>query len=145
MIKQSMKYLRFALPVLVLLATPVAAQSSYSLRSPNQRIEVRIRLSDRIRYDVLLNGKPLLQDSTLSLKIEGATLGLEPKFVNAKNRTVDQWIEPPIRQKFARVREHFNELRLEMQGQYAVLFRAYNEGVSYRFETNLPAQQEKIL
>src|SRR5262245_12234257 len=144
MIKQSMKYLKFALPVLVLLAIPAAAQSNYNLRSPDQRIEIRIRLSDRIRYDVLLNGKPLLQDSTLSLKIEAATLGSEPRLRNAKNRTVDQWIEPAVRQKFARVRENFNELRLEMQGQYAILFRAYNEGVSYRFETNLAAQQEKI-
>src|ERR1044072_7721392 len=36
------------------------AQSNYSLRSPDQRIEVRIR-TDRFRYDVLLNGSPLLQ------------------------------------------------------------------------------------
>ena len=124
---------------------PTAAQSNYELRSPDRRIEVRIRLADRIRYDVLLNGKAPLQDSTLSLKLETATLGSEPRIKNAKNRTVDQWIEPVVRQKSARLRENFNELRLEMQGNFAVVFRAYNEGVAYRFETNLPASQQKIL
>jgi alpha-glucosidase len=92
-----------------------------------------------------LNGKALLQDSTLSLKLEAATLGSEPRIQNAKNRTVDQWIEPVVRQKSARLRENFNETRLEMQGNFAVVFRAYNEGVAYRFETNLPGSQQRIL
>ena len=135
----------FILSMFVLCATTTSAQSDYNLRSPDQRIEVRIRLSDRIRYDVLLNGKALLQDSTLSLKLEAATLGSEPRIQNAKNRTVDQWIEPVVRQKSARLRENFNETRLEMQGNFAVVFRAYNEGVAYRFETNLPGSQQRIL
>jgi alpha-glucosidase len=125
-------------------ANPASAQANYSLHSPNERIEVRIRLADRIRYDVLLNGKPLLQDSTLSLKLGSTTLGLNPQIKDAKSRTVDQWIEPIVRQKFARLRENYREMRLEMAGSYAVVFRAYNEGVAYRWETALPAEQEKI-
>src|SRR5437764_7329792 len=39
------------------------AESNYAVKSPDGRIEVRIRATDRIKYDVLLNGKPLLQDS----------------------------------------------------------------------------------
>jgi alpha-glucosidase len=35
-------------------------------------------------------------------------------------------------------------VRLEMEGNYAVVFRAYNEGVAYRFETALSSLQEKI-
>src|SRR5215475_3056460 len=135
----------FILSMFALNSYPTAAQSNYELRSPDRRIEVRIRLANRIRYDVLLNGKPLLQGSTLSLKLETATLGLEPRIMNAKNRTLDQWIEPVVRQKSARLRENFNELRLEMQGNFSVVFRVYNEGVAYRFETNLPGSQQKIL
>ena len=123
---------------------PILAQSSYSLRSPDQRIEVRIRLADRFRYDVLLNGKPLLHDSTLSLKTTSTTLGLSPRVKDEKKRSVDQWIEPVVRQKFAKLRENYNEVRLEMEGDYAVVFRAYNEGMAYRLETALPQPQEKI-
>ena len=120
------------------------AQSNYSLHSPDQRIEVRIRLADRIRYDVLLNGIRLLQDSTLSVKTSSTTLGFNPRVKDAKQRSVDQWIEPVIRQKFAKLRENYNEERLEMVGNYAVVFRAYNEGVGYRLETTLPQPQERI-
>ncbi len=120
------------------------AQTSYSLHSPDQRIEVRIRLADRIHYDVLLNGIRLLQDATLSLKAGSTALGLNPRVKDAKKRSVDQWIEPVVRQKFAKLRENYNEVRLEMEGDYAVVFRVYNEGVAYRLETALPQPQEKI-
>ena len=34
-------------------------------------------------------------------------------------------LEPVVKQKFAKIREHYNQLRLEMDGNYAVVFRAY--------------------
>ena len=43
-----------------------------------------------------------------------------------------------------RLRENYNELRLEMEGNYAVVFRAYNEGTAYRFETSLPQDEVKV-
>ena len=146
-----MSFLRqMSLPVLTLAAAflafsaKTAAQSSYNLRSPDNRIEVRIRTSPNFRYDVLLSGRPLLQDSTLSLDIDHTTLGVNPKVRSAKKRTVDQTVEPPVRQKFAKIREHYNELRLELDGNYAVTFRAYNEGAAYRFETSLPQKDVKV-
>ena len=125
-------------------STNTAAQSSYDLRSPDNRIEVRIRTAPALRYDVLLSGRALLQDSTLSLDIDHTTLGVNSKVRSAKKRTFDQTLEPPVRQKFAKIREHYNELRLETDGNYAVVFRAYNEGAAYRFETALPQQQVKV-
>src|SRR5215468_6568545 len=52
-------------------------------------------------------------------------------------------LEPAVRQKFAKVREHYNELRLDFEG-YAVVFRAYPEGVAYRFETSLGGENVKV-
>ncbi|HKR29799.1 MAG TPA: glycoside hydrolase family 97 protein [Terriglobales bacterium] len=121
-----------------------AAQSSYDLRSPDNRIELRIRTADRVHYDVLLNGRALLENCTLSLDVEHKKLGLAPKVLDAKQRSNDQIIRPTIRQKFAQLRDAYNELRLTMDGGYAVTFRAYNEGVAYRFETSLPQQQVKV-
>src|SRR5215813_10576114 len=120
------------------------AQSNYSLRSPDKRIVVKIRTGDRVRYDVLLNGRALLQDSTLSIKIDQKTLGLEPKVIDAIGRSHDQMLEPAVRQKAATIRENYNELRLVMEGGYAVVFRAYNEGAAYRLETSLPQNEVKV-
>ena len=125
--------------------TPQAnAQSSYDLRSPDNRIEVRIRTSGQIRYDVILNGAAVLENSTISLDVDHKKLGMDPKVIELKKISHDQMIEPVVRQKFAKIRDHYNELRLTFDGGYSVVFRAYNEGVGYRFETALPQKEVKI-
>lgn len=131
---------------LLSLAAEVAAQQQWDYRvlSPDRRIEVRVGTAGRVRYDVLVNGKTLLRDSTLSLDVERRTLGLNPKVREARPRASDRWIEPPVRQKSARIRDNYNELRLEMDGSYTVVFRVYNEGVAYRFETSLPQGEVKV-
>jgi alpha-glucosidase len=139
-------FLRRVVAVVVpfLCAGFAAAQSSHDLRSPDNRIEIRIRTAERIRYDVLLNGRSLLENCTLTLDVNHQKLGLQPKVVDAKPRSNNQVVKPVVRQKFAQLRDTYNELRLTMQGSYAVVFRAYNEGVAYRFETSLGQQGVKI-
>lgn len=120
------------------------AQQSYSLRSPDKSVEVRIRASDRIVYDVLLNGKALLADSAASLQIGQTQLGVQVKVRGVKEMSVDRMLEPQVRQKSARIRENYNELRLELEGGLAITFRAYNEGVAYRLETSLAQPRVKV-
>ncbi len=120
------------------------AQSSYDLRSPDGRIEVRIRTSGQIQYDVVLKGRAVLEKSALSLDVDHKKLGMQPKVIDAKRRSHDEEVVPVVRQKFAKIRDHYNELRLSMDSGYAVVFRAYNEGAAYRFETSIPQEKVKV-
>jgi alpha-glucosidase len=129
---------------LLSLAGNATAQSSYDLRSPDNRIEVRIRTAKGIRYDVLLSGRALLQDCSASIDIDHKTLGRDTKVLHSKEGSHNEVLEPPVRQKFAKIRDNYNELRLEMEGGYTVVFRAYNEGAAYRLETSLPQEQVKV-
>jgi alpha-glucosidase len=121
-----------------------ASQSSYDLRSPDHRIEIRIRTSRRLTYDVVFKGRAVLENCTLSLDVEHKKLGLDPKVIDTKTRSSDQVVEPVVRQKFAKIRDRYNELRLNMEGGFDVVFRAYNEGAAYRFEISTPHEQAKI-
>src|SRR2546423_1197227 len=136
--------LLLSMACVMLASTSRAAESNYAVKSPDGRIEVRVHATDRVKYDVLLNGKALLQDSTLSINVDHNTLGANPRVTSAKERTVNQVLEPVIRQKFAKIHENYNEIRLEMEGGYAVTFRAYNEGAAYRLETTLRQSEVKI-
>ena len=141
----SKKILLSLVALLCLTAGASAKVSTFRVASPDGKIEVIISTaSGRIQYNVLMGGKILLRDSTLSMDIDRRTLGLNPTVLRAPPRAYDGWIEPPVRQKSARVRDHYNEMRLEMDGDYAVVFRAYNEGVAYRFETTLPQAEVKV-
>ena len=139
-------------PVLVpLLATAgllvsrlIAAEPAHRVTSPNGNIVVDVRLGDRLRYDVMVNETPVLKDATLSLKIDAVTLGLAPRLKLATPGTHDGTLQPVVRQKAASFRDHYNELRLDLEGDCSVVFRAYDEGVAYRWETRLPAAEVRV-
>jgi alpha-glucosidase len=127
-------------------AAGVIAQNptSYTLTSPNSHIELNVQTSQRLTYDVLVNGKPVISKATLSIDIDHTTLGLNPKVTTSKPSSVDREISCPVPYKTAKLREAYKELRLEMAGNFAVVFRAYNEGVAYRFETTLGVPNVKV-
>jgi alpha-glucosidase len=137
--------LLYVMTNLCVTAVSAAEQSSFDLKSPDKRIEVRIRTAHGVRYDVVLKGRAILEDSSLSINVDHKIFGKDDvKVLHAKTSSRDEVIEPVVRQKFAKIRDNYNEVRLEMDGGYAVTFRAYNEGVAYQIETSLPAQEVKV-
>jgi len=120
------------------------AQQSYSVVSPDGRVEIKVHVADRISYDVYFKGKELLAESRLSVNIDHAVLGANPKIASTKERSSDEILEPVVRQKFAKIRDNFHELRLQLEDGLGVTFRAYNEGAAYRLETSLPAEQVHV-
>lgn len=122
-----------------------AAESVQKLNSPDGAISVTIHINDRIQYDLAVNESAVIKNATLSLKIDAAVLGQSPKLKSVTPRSYDGVLHPVVRQKAAELREHYNELRFEFEGAYAVVFRAYNEGVAYRWETSLSAAQVKVI
>ena len=122
----------------------VSAESNHELRSPDGRIQIKVRVGEKIQYDVLLGGRTLLENSTFFLDIDHKAVGLQAKVISSRVSANDQTVRPVVRQKSAQIRDNYKELRLGMDGGYAVVFRAYNEGVAYRVETAFPSQQVKI-
>jgi alpha-glucosidase len=120
------------------------APAAYRLLSPDGRIEVTVSGGARLSYDVRFQGKAMLVGATLSLDVDHRRLGVAPRIARAERRSVARQIRPVVRQKAAVIDERFNELRLVCAGGYTVAFRAYDQGVAYRFETALPEAQVKI-
>ncbi|HEY7514981.1 MAG TPA: glycoside hydrolase family 97 protein [Vicinamibacteria bacterium] len=130
--------------VLCALASEAAAASGHLLRSPDGRIEVRVGTVDRIRYSIAREGHLLVDNATLSLDVDHVVLGVSPRVRSAKTGRVDRRVDVAVPRKAARIQERYEELRLEVAGDYAVVFRAYDDGVAYRFETALPRPEVKV-
>jgi alpha-glucosidase len=128
----------------VALAPKPVPSDVQQLASPGGRIEVTVAAGARLTYDVRHDGKPLLTDATLALDVDHVKLGVAPQILRVSRQSVDRRILPAVRLKAASLPERYNELRLDCAGGYAVVFRAYDEGVAYRFETALPAAEVKI-
>lgn len=133
------------LPLLLLVTiSPVVAQSRYTVKSPDGRIEVDVTAGEKLLFSVTVAGQPVLQDSAVSMRIDGRELGPNAKVESTTEDSVDRQLEPVVRQKAARIREHYNQLRLAMAGNWAIAFRIYDEGVAYRFETSLSAPEVTV-
>ena len=103
-----------------------------------------MRAAPDLTYDVAFDGKPLLAGATLALDVDHVRLGAGARITGSRRQSVDRKLAPPVRLKAESLTEKYNELRLDCAGGYAVVFRAYDEGMAYRFETALPAAQVKV-
>lgn len=125
-----------------LLAAGVLQARTFELRSPDNRISVRVDVAGNISYSVFGDGEPLLENNTLSLNIGGTVLGEKPQLAGHKASSVKRSFTPPVAYKSGVVTDHCNVLRLNFRGNWAVEFRAYDDGVAYRFVTSLKGRVE---
>lgn len=104
------------------------------LFSPDRKIKVDIKVGPEITYSIFYENKILLAPSPISLTIqEGTKLGKNARLNNFKHRSVREKIYPVVKEKRAVIDDAFEELTLNFRGNYGLIFRAYNDGVAYRF------------
>ena len=120
----------------LLLCAEAFAVKNYTLLSPNGKLEVTISAEPNLSYSVKCNGDVVLAPSQIGLKVyEGANIGEKIAVKKVKRTSVNT--EIPTKFYFRDViKDHYNALRIDFAARYAVEFRAYDEGVAYRFVTN---------
>ena len=108
----------------------------YKLISPDGTIVLTISVTEKITYTLMVNGKQVMDRSFMSMTIlDNPILGLNSKVIRKKSRSVNQILYPQLRVKSKEIQDNFNELELRFRGSYSIFFRAYNNGVAYRFKT----------
>lgn len=116
-----------------------------TLRSPNGLLRLQIETAPALSWQLFLRDKPLTLSAPLNMTIEGVgTLGNNPTLIKTDSNSVRRTVTPDVRQKSAVIAESYNELILRCQGDWGVIFRAYNEGVAYRFFTELKTGEVRV-
>ncbi|MDQ2752572.1 MAG: glycoside hydrolase family 97 protein, partial [Bacteroidota bacterium] len=124
------------LVLFLILGTRLYSQSKQlDLLSPNGAIKVSITVSDKIYYTLSGNGTELLTNNHLMLSLKNETLGQNPKLITSKMAKGSEVIKPYISLKYATVQSDYNSLLLLFKGNYSVEFRAFDDGIAYRFNT----------
>lgn len=135
---------RVVVAAALIVPATLAAQrpSPLEVRSPNGETTVTIEVGDTIRYSVAHRGAPLLAPSAIALAIGGGrALGVGGRVVDIRTRVVDTIVRPVVSLKNARVRDHYAELRVTLDGGYALEVRAHDaiagvQGVRATFMTH---------
>lgn len=116
-------------------ASLAAKEKKYVLSSPDGTLKMEISAGNELAYQVMHGNDTILSHSNIGLVLENGTIvGKTPRITGERRRKIKDNIESP----FYRFKEFVatgNELDLKLKGGFGIIFRAYNEGVAYRFYT----------
>lgn len=124
-----------------LLCSVMLSAKEYELLSPDGKISVHIASGERLLWSVTRGNEVLIAPSEASLRLlDGTVYGSGSKFLKSLRRSVNQVVKA---QNFKRseVHDSFNELTLVAK-DFDLVFRAYDDGVAYRFVTKYPVTVE---
>ena len=111
------------------------SQKQYTLVSPDGKLKTEITVGKTTEYAVSHNGDLMLEKSPVSMKLsDGRIPGTNAKVKKTNKKSVNESIDAEIYKK-AKVENNYNELSILFSGDYSLVFRVYNDGMAYRFET----------
>lgn len=144
MIKLSQRILATGLLMLLLQHTLSAKSDvSYKLNSPDKKTTVNITFSDSLRYSLLVDGKMILNESPLSFTTD-LPMNKKLKVVQTSRTSVNTSLVPVIKQKMAVIPDVYNQLRIDFSNQTSLEWRAYNNGVAWRWITRIPTNYKVV-
>lgn len=119
---------------LLLTLSAAAREQSLALASPDGRLVAHIWTDDVVvRYYVYLGDIQLLRPSLIDIEHSQGGKTFDALTVRkVTRRTIDETVASPFTRQ-ATMRNHCNELTLHLKEGLSLVFRAYNEGIAYRF------------
>ena len=120
---------------------PLAAKvKNYTLSSPDGGLKVEISTGDGLSYRIMHENDTILSHSNIGLVLaDGTLVGKSSRVTRERRKKIEDKVESPF-YRFKEFVAACNELDLKLQGGFGVTFRAYNDGVAYRFYTTVTSE-----
>lgn len=134
---------RFIIFIIVMMQalSSYGAAKAYDLASPDGRLKITVQAGEGIVYSLEHEGDLLMKDSHIGMFMtDGTVFGGVQSIRKVSHRSVKQTL-PAIMYKKSEVRDEFNEMTLKF-GKFSVIFRAYDDGMAYRFVSHLKGAYE---
>ena len=132
---KSKSFLIWGLLLIALCLSGQVGAKPYELQSPNGKLSVVINDGGRLTYQVSFAGQLLMEPSAIGMKLmNGKVIGENLRLTSPRVRKKTENISSP----FYRVRSFtttYNEADFRLGYGFGVIFRAYDEGIAYRFYT----------
>ncbi|HEX2968155.1 MAG TPA: glycoside hydrolase family 97 protein [Bacteroidales bacterium] len=129
---------KLLLSFLALLFCAFISGKNYSLKSPDGKTEINVNAGSEIKWSATYNNNELVKASRIGLELKsGKILGDNEKVLKADFKKINETITPVIPYKKALIQNNCNILELSFKSNFSVEFRAYNDGIAYRFKTKM--------
>jgi alpha-glucosidase len=120
-----------------IIQAPVAKQ--FKLLSPDKNYRLLINIDKNVTYQLFYKGTKVLSSPGISLALStGSTqsvLGKNAQVIKSNYKKVANTVYP-VYGDFDQIADQYNELTIDFTENYSLVFRAYDQGVAYRFKTD---------
>lgn len=125
----------------------ILAGRTIEVTSPDGKNLVTIETENQVTYSIDRNGTSILSASPLSLIVGDKKWGTDKKCNKIKRKTVTGKAAFIVPRKYKETADNYNQVELVYK-DYKIEFRAYNDGVAYRFvstdNNKQPVREESV-
>lgn len=127
-----------ALSFLSLLTISISFGKEYKIASPDSKITVTVNVSNDIKWSAAYDGKEIFSTSKIAMILaDGKILGENETVRKTSVSQLNGKIIPVVANKRSEIIDNCNVLIITFKSGFSLQFRAYNDGIAYRFETAL--------
>jgi alpha-glucosidase len=135
-----MKLLTSGLFLLLSYSTIAQKNKTYQISSPDGKNVITVDAGDLVKWSLMHEASTILTPSVISMQLQsGEILGDHAKIKSTKTEKVNTTFKAIDYIKDI-VPDVYNQLTLNCKGDYGIIFKAYNDGVAYRFFTKKKGQ-----
>lgn len=123
--------------VLVIMLAPfIVFAKDYQVKSPNGQNVVLIKCEKTISFIISNSQASIINVDNISLNLDVAELKYNPKIKSVKHTSHQGIIYADVPTKFKTINDNYNQLAIAFANNISLVFRVYDNGVAYRFETS---------
>lgn len=125
----------FLLMIFLCFSIVTFGQKKYKISSPDGKLVANITLGQEIEYSISYLDDLILDQSKIAVELtKGKSFGIGSNLKSMKTTSVNQMIASPF-YKRKEIQDTYNMMTLDFKENFRLIFRAYNEGIAYRFES----------
>ena len=126
------------LTLFAVLSSYVSFAKDYKVSSPDGKNAVTVSVGADLKWSASRDGAEIFKSSRIALILaNGKVLGENEKVKKVSLSALNEIIRPVVSNKKSEKADNCNILTISFNSVFLIRFRAYNDGIAYRFETTM--------
>ena len=124
--------------LLMLFSGVILTGKDYRISSPDNKISVTVNIDRGISWSASYENNEVINSDRIAMVLgDGSVLGEKESVRRSVTGKFNGIIKPVVANKKAEISDNYTSMTISFRSGFSLTFRAYNDGVAYRFETAL--------
>lgn len=116
----------------------ISSAKDYKISSPDGKISITVNIGKEILWSASYDNNEIITSAKIAMVLaDGETLGENEVVKRSVTGKLNDIIKPVVANKKSEIINYCNTLAISFRSDFILSFRAYNDGLAYRFETVL--------